>query len=140
MRYIDVNVIAEIANLVTKKLLPELTTHLLSELTRVNTTDDQNTALLQDNPVLHRTSQVLAVNGAELREVKEGSIVFVVRFQTKEDLQRFWHAYTTGTLAEDIAKCLVTSDLERQAGCKLTVQINIQESMYKKGLDVLGMY
>lgn len=140
MRYIGVSVIAEIVNQVTKRLLPELTTHVLSELTRVKTTDGQNTALLRDNRVLHQASQGLAANGAQLSEVKEGSIVFVVRFQSKEDLQKFWQAYTTGTLARDITRCLVTSDLERQAGCKLTVQINIQESMFKKGLDVLGMY
>ncbi|XP_072030496.1 uncharacterized protein [Amphiura filiformis] len=143
----DVSMIAEIVNQVTKAIIPPLTTQLLSKLTsvtsnatrtRTNQHDpNQDQAMLEQDSLLHEVISTIEANGGQAYKVEKGSIVFAIRFETKADLERFWQAYLSGKLARDLSKCLITKELEQKSGQKLAVQLQIQESEYKKGLDLL---
>ncbi len=129
--------VAEFVNQITEQLAPRLSTMLLRTISACleNNLDDQ-ASLNQLKEVFKK----IEASGGFLYKVGEGSIIFYIGFKTKEDLDRFWKAYVSGKLAEDIAQCFITKELERKAGGKLTMQLKFQESEYERGLGILGSF
>ncbi|XP_038062333.1 uncharacterized protein LOC119732801 [Patiria miniata] len=82
--------------------------------------------------VLEQISAILKSCDGELEEVISGSVTFVVRFKSREGLNKLWSMYTTGELAKKLTKILITDELTTEDKSDLAIKATIPESDYDR--------
>ncbi|XP_038062688.1 uncharacterized protein LOC119733180 isoform X2 [Patiria miniata] len=66
----------------------------------------------------------------ELVELRRGSVTFVVRFKSREGLNKLRSLYDTGELAKKLTEILITDELTTEDKSDLAIQATIPESDY----------
>ncbi|XP_038062710.1 uncharacterized protein LOC119733194 isoform X2 [Patiria miniata] len=82
--------------------------------------------------VLEQIKAFLNSCDGELEEVISGSVTFVVRFKSREGLNKLWSMYTTGELAKKLTEILITDELTTEDKSDLAIQATIPESDYDR--------
>ncbi|XP_038062694.1 uncharacterized protein LOC119733183 isoform X2 [Patiria miniata] len=86
--------------------------------------------------VLEQISAFLNSCDGELEEVIPGSVTFVVRFKSREGLNKLWSMYTTGELAKKLTEILITvlitDELTTEDKSDLAIKATIPESDYDR--------
>ncbi|XP_038062334.1 uncharacterized protein LOC119732802 [Patiria miniata] len=81
---------------------------------------------------LHEISAILNSCDGELEKVISGSVTFVVRFKSREGLNKLWSMYTTGELAKKLTEILISDELTTEDKSDLAIQATIPESDYDR--------
>ena len=94
--------------------------------------------LMEQNSLLKRICHVFETNGATPIDVQSGSIVFTLNVMNRKGLRKLWNSYQDGRLQTELQEIMITKDLEKQAGCSLYLQLQMDEKKYYQGLEFFG--
>ncbi|XP_022093018.1 uncharacterized protein LOC110980537 isoform X2 [Acanthaster planci] len=79
-------------------------------------------------------SDVFTACDALLDRVQLGCVKFVLRFNTREGLQKLWDMYSSGELAERMTRALVTDELVPGDKTDIAVLPSIDQSDFEAGM------
>ena len=72
-------------------------------------------------------------HSVELRQLEGATCL--VRFHSKEDLDRFREMRPNGELATKLSEIFITDEVKQTVGCDLTMRLTLKESDYMKGIE-----
>ena len=115
--------------------MPEQTNQVTSQLI---SPDERNEITQQLRNEVQRIVTNLSNNDGHLVSIEQGSIILNVCFKNRSALEKFHRATLSGTLAADLARILITKEMEEQSGCKLGISVNCPEQSFRNALIESG--
>ncbi|XP_070551798.1 uncharacterized protein [Ptychodera flava] len=88
-----------------------------------------------DNAKLGECMDKLKEFGADLNEVKRGSLFFILSFITEQDLDCFWQKYKDGTVDKALTSILIPTDIRDKAlkaGITIRIKLEIDDKEYEE--------